>query len=271
MEDLFTTLAPRKGTRPMMGPYYDIGSSSMSGGAFNWGSVWSGLKNFGSTVKNYGTKVWNSNTGQALRQKLKDTNLQEKVVDGISAGIHGAVDLARQELDRQLAARLEAGQPPPGAQVEPTPTETAGPLEPAPAVRLPEKVEPPVATTYPAKRPRDEEDLPPPPSYEELYPNGPTGATTKDLRPRPLRPTTRPHVSMVTPVLTPDELASLPTTLEEPPRSLQSMQSTAVPAPPTSMRPSRSSRLSRMSGWENTLNSITGLGVRALKRRRCFR
>lgn len=248
----------------MMGPYYDIGTSSLSGGAFNWGSIWSGLKNFGNTVKNYGSKVWNSSTGQALREKLKDTNLQEKIVDGISTGIHGAVDLARQELDRQLAGRLD---PPPGAQVEPppAPTESAGPLEPGP---VEDKPKPPLATTYPAKRPRDEEEQQvAPPSYEELYPNGPPGATTKDLRPRPNmnRPMTRPHISMATPVLTPDELASLPVTLDEPPRSLQP---TAVPAPPNVFRPSRASRL---SSWQSTLDSITGMGVRALKRRRCFR
>ena len=266
MEDLFTALAPRRGTRPMMGPYYDIGTSSLSGGAISWGSVWNSLKNFGSSVKNFGNKVWNSSTGQALKQKLKDTDLQSKIVDGLSTGIHGAVDLARQELDRQIASRLDLPPPPPDAQVEPpAPTESVEMVEPSKAPLEDKKR--PTASTYPAaKRPVDEEETIAPPSYDELFPDGPPLVpTTKDVR--PLRPMTRPHISMATPVYSAEELAKMPATLDEP-RSLQSIiqPNTAVPAPPNVFR-----RPKRSMGWQSTLNSITGLGVRSLKKRRCYR
>lgn len=102
----FSSLAPRRGTRPLLSDSA-IGLSSMNGGAINWGSIWSGLKSFGTAVKNYGAKAWHSSTGQALRQKLKDTNVQEKLVDTISSGIHGALDIGRQELDKALSKRLE--------------------------------------------------------------------------------------------------------------------------------------------------------------------
>ncbi|BBF72834.1 pVI [Mastadenovirus eidoli] len=108
MEEInFTALAPRKGNKPMLTAWSHIGTSQMSGGAFNWGSIWSGLKNVGSTIKHWGNKAWSSSTGEALRQKLKDTNLQEKIVDGLSTGIHGAVDIARQHLDKAIESRLE--------------------------------------------------------------------------------------------------------------------------------------------------------------------
>lgn len=266
MDDLFTALAPRRGTRPMMAPYYDIGTSSLSGGAISWGSVWNSLKNFGSSVKNFGSKVWNSSTGQALKQKLKDTDLQNKIVEGISTGIHGAVDLARQELDRQLASRLDLPPPPPDAQVDPpAPTESMEVVEPS---KVPlEETKRPSASTYPAvsKRPLEEAEVSAPPAYDDLYPDGPPLVpTTKDVR--PLRPMTRPHISMATPVLTPDQLAEVPMTLEEPPRTLQSAPPTAVRAPSNIFR-----RSNRNAGWQTTLNSITGLGVRALKKRRCYR
>lgn len=257
MDDLFTALAPRRGTRPLLGHHAEIGVSSLSGGAINWGNLWSGLKNFGSTVKNYGQKVWNSSTGQALRQKLKDTDLQGKVVEGLSTGIHGAVDLARQELDRQLASRLDLPPPPPpDVEVEPpAPTESVEMVDPSKVALEDTKKRPPTKRPLP----RDEEDmgLPPPPAYDELYPEGPPLVpTTKEVK-----PTTRPIASMATPVRPSDE-----------PRSLQSLApssttSTAVPAPPNVFRrPS-----SRFSGWHSTLSGITGLGVRAFKRRRCFR
>ncbi|ARQ79784.1 pVI [bat adenovirus 10] len=108
MEEInFTALAPRRGNKPMLTAWSSIGNSQMSGGAFNWGSVWSGLKSVGNTLKNWGNKAWTSSTGEALRQKLKDTNFQEKIVDGISTGIHGAVDIARQQLDKAIESRLD--------------------------------------------------------------------------------------------------------------------------------------------------------------------
>ncbi|ARE31888.1 pVI [red squirrel adenovirus 1] len=235
MEDItFSALAPRRGTRPMLGS--EIGTSAMSGGAFNWGSLWSGLKNFGSTIKNFGVKTWNSSTGQALRDKLKDTKVQEKIVDGIAAGVHGALDIARQELDKKIAQRLDNPVPVP---LEPTPqVET----KPAPTM------EPPVAPVN-IKRPRDDEEEliimnEQPPAYDDLYPD--------KSPPPPLVPTTRPHPSMAKPVL-----SSEPVKLDEP-----------IPIAPIS-QPSIF-RPMRGHNWQSTLNSIVGLGVRSAKRRRCF-
>ena len=74
----------------------------MSGGAFSWGSLWSGIKNFGSTIKNYGSKAWNSSAGQMLRDKLKEQNFQQKVVDGLASGISGVVDLANQAVQNKI-------------------------------------------------------------------------------------------------------------------------------------------------------------------------
>ncbi|AMB43030.1 pVI [Bat mastadenovirus WIV13] len=108
MEEInFAALAPRQGTKPLIGAWSNIGTSEMNGGAFNWGSLLSGLKVFGNAVKDLGRKALNSSTGQALKQKLKDTNLQEKIVEGISSGIHGAVDIANQEIQKTLAKRLD--------------------------------------------------------------------------------------------------------------------------------------------------------------------
>nr|WRQ19834.1 MAG: pVI protein [unidentified adenovirus] len=240
MEDIpFSALAPRRGTRPMLSSSSEIGTSAMSGGAINWGSLWSGLRNFGSSIKNFGAKTWNSSAGQALRQKLKDTKVQEKIIDGINAGVHGALDLARQELDKKIAQRLDTPAP--------IPVEPVVDTKPVPTV---------VESTRPVngKRPRDGEEadlverVEGPPAYDELFPN-------KSPAP-PLVPMTRPHPSMATPVLTgPTASTDVPMTLDEP---------RPVVRPTVVARPSRNFQ------WQNTLNNIVGLGVRSCKRRRCF-
>ena len=253
MEEIsFAGLAPRRGTRPMLSGWAEIGTSQMSGGAFNWGSLWSGLKNVGSTLHSWGSKAWHSNTGQALRQKLKDTNVQEKIVEGIASGIHGAIDLGRQELDKAINSRLDR---------------------------------PPVEEERPesAKRPREDLELVSerPPSYEEAV------ATRPQTRPAPIpRPRPRPEPVSVG-LEKPGALVDTPTTLDlRPPASppppysapaapAAASRPAAAAAParatqslPVSLRvvPSRSSR----QNWQSTLNSIVGLGVRSLKRRRCY-
>lgn len=247
MEDIpFSALAPRRGTRPMLSSWSEIGTSAMSGGAINWGSLWSGLRNFGSSIKNFGVKTWNSSAGQALRQKLKDSKVQDKIIDGINAGVHGALDLARQELDKQIAQRLDT---PATIPVDPTVAVEAE------TVPTGEKV---VVETKPVngKRPRDGEEADlvvrteAPPPYEELFPN-------KSPAP-PLVPMTRPIPSMATPVVKESTVTTTttPVTLDEP-RPLG-------PLRPTITRPSRS------FNWQNTLNNIVGLGVRTAKRRRCY-
>lgn len=240
----FLALAPRHGTRPILAGYTDIGFSGMSGGAFNWGSIWSGLKSFGSSVKNLGSKAWNSSTGQMLRDKLKDTNAQQKVVDGIAAGIHGAIDLANQAVAKKIEKHLERpvpvdpGAPPPGAAVEETLLDEVEKLPP-PLPPPPSYEEAVVVPNPPRKRPLEEEDVvvvEGPPAYDEIFANQspPPGKLTKPAPPPPG--------------------FDRPTTLElRPGRPV----ATAVPT-------------RRARGWQNTLNSIVGLGVNSSKRRRCY-
>lgn len=238
----FSALAPRIGSRPMLSSWSDIGTSSMNGGAFNWGSLWSGIKSFGSTVKNWGNRAWNSSTAQAVRQQLKDSNVQEKIAQGIANGIHGAVDLANQEIAKAIEKRLQS-RPVPDALVEDPgllSTPSTVPSEEI-IVERPSAVGTTVESVA-TKRPLEEEELvirtDEPPRYEELYP-------TKAAPPAvSLRPTA---VSPAAPVL-----------------------AAPVEAPATGVvrpggLPSRRNR-----GWQGTLNSIVGLGVRSVKRRRCF-
>ncbi|WPC87263.1 capsid protein precursor pVI [Human adenovirus 11] len=246
MEDInFSSLAPRHGTKPYMGTWSDIGTSQLNGGAFNWSSIWSGLKNFGSTIKTYGNKAWNSSTGQALRNKLKDQNFQQKVVDGIASGINGVVDLANQAVQKKINSRLD---PPPA-----TPGE----------MQVEEEIPPPEKRGDKRPRPDLEETLvtrvDEPPSYEEATKLG--------------MPTTRPIAPMATGVMKPSQLHR-PVTLDLPPPPA----ATAVPVskPVATPKPVAVTR-SRPGGaprpnahWQNTLNSIVGLGVQSVKRRRCF-
>nr|WGN96600.1 pVI protein [Lemur mastadenovirus] len=245
MEEInFSALAPRRGTRPMLRSWSDIGNSQMNGGAFNWGSLWSGLKNFGSSVKNWGSKAWNSSTGQMLRDKLKDTKVQEKLVDGITAGIHGAIDIGRQELDKAIEQRLDRPVVP-----------TAPPEEDDTLSKLEVRPKDEVVITDSKKRPRDEEEIvvrtDEPPSYEEIFGNNSAP---------PLRPMTRPIPSMARPVRpapapapAPAPVVDVPTTLDLP--------------PPTRRLPLATTR---RSNWQSTLGNIVGVGVRSIKRKRCY-
>lgn len=258
MEDInFSSLAPRHGTRPYMGTWNEIGTSQLNGGAFNWNSIWSGLKNFGSTIKTYGSKAWNSQTGQMLRDKLKDQNFQQKVVDGLASGINGVVDIANQAVQKQIANRLEPR--PDEVMVE----EKLPPLETVPG-SVPSKGE---------KRPRPdaEETLVThtiePPSYEEAVKQGAA-----------LAPTTYPMTKPILPTRVYGKNENAPMTLEIPPLPEPTVAEPVVTAPivSTVSRPEvrpvavASSRNPRSTNWQSTLNSIVGLGVKSLKRRRCY-
>lgn len=255
----FSALAPRVGSRPMMSSWNHIGVSSMNGGAFSWGSIWSGLKNFGNSAKSFGSKVWNSSTGQKLRQKLKDTNAQEKLVDGIAAGVHGALDIANQEVAKAIEKRLDR---------------PVVPLEPTKEDQIEELIEESKEIGG-KKRPIEEEEeiitkVDGPPSYEELFGN-------KDSA--PLVPMTRPIPSMARPVVAPTlpPAVDVPTTLDLPPPPSPPPRPTRRPAPappavvvrpPPAFTPAATGP---PRAWQSTLSSIVGAGVRTLKRRRCYR
>lgn len=266
MEDInFASLAPRHGSRPFMGTWNDIGTSQLNGGAFSWSSLWSGLKNFGSTIKTYGNKAWNSSTGQMLRDKLKDQNFQQKVVDGVASGINGVVDLANQAVQNQINKRLENARPPPppakGEETEEVEVEE----------KLPplEKVPP-----RPEKRPRPDMEetlvtkVTEPPSYEQALKEG--------ASPYPM---TKPIAPMARPVYGKD--SNKPVTLElPPPPTVPGLPaptiSAAAPvisrptARPVAVATTTAARNPRGANWQSTLNSIVGLGVKSLKRRRCY-
>ncbi|QFX65715.1 pVI [Mastadenovirus porcusquartum] len=241
-DNSFLALAPREGGRPLLGYTCDIGTSGMHGGAFSWGSLWSGLKNVGSQIKSWGNRAWNSSTGQLVRDKLKDSKVQEKVADGIVQGIHGALDLAQQEMQKAIEKRLDSQRVPPSmsgnVQVEePSAPEIVTPAalpKPAP----PEPVEEVVITA-------DE-----PPAYDDDYDTKSAPPAVERPLPRPL-PMTRPVPSMATPVRPP------PASSSAPPRT---------PTAPAR----RPAKRARPRGWQNTLQNIVGMGVHFQKRRRCY-
>nr|AHJ57649.1 pVI [Human mastadenovirus D] len=236
MEDInFASLAPRHGTRPFMGTWNEIGTSQLNGGAFNWSSVWSGLKNFGSTLRTYGNKAWNSSTGQMLREKLKDQNFQQKVVDGLASGINGVVDIANQAVQREINSRLDPR--PPAATV----------------VEMEEASHPPPRGE---KRPRPDAEettlqVDEPPSYEEAVKAG--------------MPTTRIIAPLATGVIKPATLDLPPPPAPAPPKAAPVVQ-----APPVATAVRRVPARRQAQNWQSTLHSIVGLGVKSLKRRRCY-
>lgn len=237
MEDInFASLAPRHGTRPFMGTWNEIGTSQLNGGAFNWSSVWSGLKNFGSTLRTYGNKAWNSSTGQLLREKLKDQNFQQKVVDGLASGINGVVDIANQAVQREINSRLDP-RPPAATVVE---------MEDASAHPPPRG----------EKRPRPDAEettlqVDEPPSYEEAVKAG--------------MPTTRIIAPLSTGVMKPATLDLPPPPAPAPPKAAPVVQ-----APPVATAVRRVPARRQAQNWQSTLHSIVGLGVKSLKRRRCY-
>nr|QRV11654.1 pVI [Bat mastadenovirus] len=230
----FSMLAPRFGSHPMMSSWSGIGTSGMNGGAFNWGGLWSGIKSFGSHVKSWGSKAWNSQTGKMLRQKLNDSKVREKLVEGINTGIHGALDIANQEIAKQIEKRLERREPLEEDEVE---EEIEQNTKEAPLVVDLEK-----------KRPRDEElviTADEPPSYEEAIMAPPLPA-----KPRVIEQPAVTYSPPATPVSipAPAPAPSLPVAISSAP--------IVMPA--------------RSRGWQGTLADIVGVGLRGVKRRRCF-
>lgn len=286
MEDLsFSALAPRFGTRPVMGTWSEIGTSQMNGGALSWSGLWSGLKSFGSSLASTANKAWNSGAVQSVRNKLKDADVQGKIGEVLASGVHGALDVANQAVshavDRKLQMqqlrqqqllrqqREQMGVVEPSYEMEtdelpPPPKELLLPPPPPPSA-------PPAAVTparRPAKRPATgtqeiliRSDEPPP--YEELYPDKAGIPATLELRPPP--ETKLPAVAHNK--MRPPPPLTAPTTSAP----------AAAPAAPVRRRPAAAPASSkapqmgvRARGWQNKLNTIVGLGVRATKRRRCY-
>ena len=158
------------------------------------------------------------------------------MVDGLASGINGVVDLANQAVQRQINSRLESV-PPAGSVEMPQVEEELPPLDKRGEKR---------------PRPDAEETLlthtDEPPPYEEAVKLG--------------LPTTRPIAPLATGVLKPE---SKPATLDLPPPSRPS--TVAKPLPPVA-RARPGSR--PQANWQSTLNSIVGLGVQSVKRRRCY-
>lgn len=232
MEEInYSALAPRRGTRPILSNWSDIGTSEMHGGAFSFGSLWNGLKSIGGTIKNWGSKAWHSNTGAAIRKKLDNTGLHDKIVDAVSTGIHGAVDLTRQEIEKAIERRLEKRPTVEQFEVmQQLPTATADVLHSSEVDVAP----PPYSAVVDGKRHREDEELvvasDEPPSYDDIYNDKASPkATSQDL----------------VAIKAPSSISS----------NLPYLASIGT---------------NRRRGWQHTLNSIVGLGVNQCKRRRCF-
>lgn len=219
MEADFTLLAPHYGTRPITS--FHIGNSSLSGGAINWGNIWSGIKSIGSNVKSWSDKAWNSSTGQMLRQKLKDTNVQEKLVDTLASGVHGALDIANQQLQKAINKRLD---PIPEA-------ETTDADEVVEREEVNEKPTPLVVDMDKGRHKQPYNAIPPPlpPTYDEVL---------QEIH------------------------SSQPKEIFEP---IEKKYDTPPPAVVHTLLPPSNRR-----GWQNTLNDIVGVGLRGIKRRRCY-
>lgn len=247
----------------MLSAWAGIGTHEMHGGAFNWGNLWSGIRNLGGTVKNWGSRLWHSNASRALREQLKKTGLQEKIVEGVSAGIHGAVDLGRQRLERAIEQRLERRPVPDAARdledaspeavaaaEEEAAAEAAAATATAAAAAAAEE-KAPLTVALPPKRglvsTTAVEATPavavaePPPTYEEAVamPPPPLVAQQSGLRGVPVTQPAQPFTPAV-----------------------HETERVVAPVPLVTVR--------RRRGWENTLNDIVGLGVQTLKRRRCY-
>lgn len=257
----FSALAPRYGTRPLYNGS-SLGVSALNGGAINWGSMWNAFKNVGSRLKNVGAKVWNSKTAQSIRKELGKTGAQEKLVQGVVTGVHGALDLANQALAKQIEKRLD--------KAPLTEEEEAEVLDSA--LETPEEVPP-----LPPKRPREEPILLEKPVVLE--------------KPLPLEKPIAVEKEKIAPAPEPMK-ESLIATTDEPPSYEEAIRTTAPaplllprPAPaakgpllaPVARKPSPAPLASVVpavgapsANWLSALNSMTGVGLRTVKRRRCY-
>ncbi|QIZ64161.1 pVI [Guinea pig adenovirus 1] len=282
----FASLAPRVGERAILSHSYYLGDTGLHGGALSWGSLWTGLKSFGSRVSNWGSQLWNSRGVHLLRQRLDETGVGDKIIDGVTAGIHGALDIARQHMDQAVADRLT---PPAGVPAAAVPAAAAAsetlPSAPADvttaaAANLASQRVPPVVSSLPAQtvevagpapvkeppppyvekeesaddgrwRERVTTVVEPPPSYASLY-----GANSKT----PLNVSTAPVVQPAVAPLPPSEPAAADVVVP----------ATTAAAPVVVTRPGGSRKRYRGTRWQTTLNDIVGLGFHIDKRRRCY-
>lgn len=288
MEDLsFSALAPRFGTRPVMGTWSEIGTSQMNGGALSWSGLLSGLKSFGSSLASTANKAWNSGAVQSVRNKLKDADVQGKIGEVLASGVHGALDVANQAVSHAVDRKLQQQQlrqqqllrqqREQMGLVEPSYEMETDELPPPPEDLLPPPPPPPSAppaSTAPARRPAKRpaastgtqeilirSDEPPP--YEELYPDKAGIPATLELRPPP--ETKLPAVAHNK--MRPPPPLTAPTTPAPAPAPAAPVRRRPAAAPASSKAPQMGVRA---RGWQNKLNTIVGLGVRATKRRRCY-
>nr|WRQ19816.1 MAG: pVI protein [unidentified adenovirus] len=170
MEDLnFAFLAPRCGLKPIYSNWSDIGTSQLNGGAINWGSIWSALKSFGSQLKDYGNRALHSQTASVIKQKLNDSNIRDKIAEGISTGIHGVVDIAQQHIEDAIQKRLHN-------RAEPDVSQQTVTTSPSVSAMTSEEVEPPRRGL---KRPVEDEEphvetnvpMDSPPAYDDIFPH----------------------------------------------------------------------------------------------------
>lgn len=174
MEDLnFAFLAPRCGLKPIFSNWSDIGTTQLNGGAINWGSIWSGLKSFGSHIRDFGNRALHSQTASVIKQKLNDSNIRDKIAEGISTGIHGVVDIAQQHIEDAIQKRLHRRAEPDTLQPANVPNTSAAASEEVEAPRR--GLKRPVEDEEPPERAEQTNVVhvptEPPPAYEDIFPS----------------------------------------------------------------------------------------------------
>ncbi|YP_009209.1 pVI [Porcine adenovirus 3] len=292
MEDLsFSALAPRFGTRPVMGTWSEIGTSQMNGGALSWSNIWSGLKSFGSSLASTANKAWNSGTVTSVRNKLKDADVQGKIGEVIASGVHGALDVANQAVSHAVDRRCNSSSCGSSSSSASSSNRWASwnppmrwrqtscllPPRTSCLLLLLRRLPRPLPRANPAGRPAKR---PPPPRRSSSAPTSPLPMKSCI----PTRPGSPPPWSCV-----PRPNCPPWPTIRCAPRRRSPPPPPPLPPPPpprpprllcVGVRPRLRPRLRRVPkapqvgvrarGWQNKLNTIVGLGVRTCKRRRCY-
>lgn len=251
----FSALAPRYGTRPLYNGS-SLGVSTLNGGAINWGNMWNMFKNVGSKIKNVGSKVWNSKTAQSIKKELAKTGAREKLVQGVVTGVHGALDLANQALAKQIEKRLD--------KAPLTEEEVAEAVDSA--IETPEEVPP-----LPPKRPREEPLLLEKPATleREKVVVAPETLTESLISTTDEPPSYEEAIRTMAPApLPPPPAPPLPAT--KGPMLGPVVRQPALPAPVVTTVPSVPAVVAPGANWLNALNAMTGVGLRTVKRRRCY-
>ncbi|UIY90551.1 pVI [Duck adenovirus 2] len=235
----YAALSPHVGSWALRDDVH--GNSSLRGGAINWGNIGSritsGLASTGRWLGNIGNRFIHSNTFSQIKQGIKDSGVIQNAANLAGETVNGLLDIGKLKLQQDLEnlRRKALG------EQQTSPAELAALI-----AALQSQIGGPPQSVPP-----------PPPVHHEIpttYPMHP---------PQHLRPTTRPIPEMVTevkPLVEPPVTSSAPAV----PATLD------LPPPPPAKRPRKRPHYSSGNSWRARLNSMTGSGVHASRRRMCY-